>query len=623
MTRFARTPSYLDDPDEDPDAPLRALALDGGGREPSPLAVAQAVSRYYSPDVLEPAREASAAINLANEQAQWAADADRLPVPPPDPEPPASAPPVRAAQPSAATQPVGQLAAKPSPAKVADSGEGLDEGMVWAALLDAFVNKGRGTPQIIARASEMADARGKNALERQFKQAQIDWYNRRGQENPELAAQRARRLDQGDRRLDMQEDAERRRVAADQLRQLAWETKNDPSGAQARKQWMYKNFPSMFKEGSLDGLSPEEMNHMGTQFGQMSDLALSPQQAQAAGDKAAAVAGAQADIKHAYAPQTAQDEANKAAAVMQAQIPLQREKSRETAAGTMEGQGDYRERRLRWEQTRAFAKDNEHELAIGGLINEINQAGGAAPADFAERFKGAITARGIDPARLQAWQAKQMVLEIWARKQTGAAISASEGEKFDIQTGMNATASPEQVEAAYAVMERLVQRQLRAQATNNPAAADVIFRSGVTDDPLGYLGMTESETQANAKKPVGPPGSYRQTAVAQPVYAEPPAAQPPAAAPKRPRRGPVTPEARAEAAAWRPPNAPPSGEVLSTTGRLPPASTTAAPPAAAPKLTPPKPGMVLMRNPDTGTTGWVDQAKVQDKINRLGYEVVQ
>lgn len=48
-------------------------------------------------------------------------------------------------------------------------------------------------------------------------------------------------------------------------------------------------------------------------------------------------------------------------------------------------------------------------------------------------------------------------------------------------------------------------------------------------------------------------------------------------------------------------------------------------PAAAPAGRNPnkRPGQTLMRNPATGTVGWVDDANVQDKINRLKYERVQ
>lgn len=547
-------------------------------------------------------------------QALMAPPAPLAPAPKPVAAPaPTAPPPPAAAAPAPTPAPTAPLPTRQMPApytpppRAGGNGGGLfsgDDGAAWAALLDVALNKGHGTPQIIAQAAQLPEKRRQQQLEEDYKAAQINALNRRGLDDPYEQELKRRRLDQADRRLTAQEE-QMRQTAGEYLRR-----KQETEAKYGAGSLQVKQLAQMYRQlgvpenilGTVEGMSMDTARVAAPSIREQGTIAQSPQLAQAAGDKAAAVAQANADVKHINAPEVAQDEANKAVAAMTAQLPYQREKARETAAGTQEGQGDYRERRLRWEKSRAFSKDNETELAIGGLINEINQAGGAAPADFAERFKGPLAARGIDPARLEAWQAKQMVLEMWARKQTGAAISASEGEKFDIQTGMNATASPEQVEAAYSVMERLIQRQLRAQASDNEAAPDIIFNAGVSDDPYAYLGRTRAETQASAKQPVprvGMPG--KQTATAE---------QPPAAAPRRPRKAPTaSPEAQREAAEFK--------AAAGEQDVLPVAP-------AGPKVSAVKrPGMTLMRNPSTGSQGWVKDADVQDKIRRLHYEVVR
>lgn len=118
-----------------------------------------------------------------------------------------------------------------------------------------------------------------------------------------------------------------------------------------------------------------------------------------------------------------------------------------------------------------WAQRNETNLDIAGLIQDIESAPGGVPPDFFERFSSSITARGIAPERLESWQAKHLVLELWSRGQSGAAISGTEDEKFKLQAGIAPTASSEQVEAAYNVLSRLTARRLRGSAAGNRAAA--------------------------------------------------------------------------------------------------------------------------------------------------------
>lgn len=516
MTRLGRTLSFLGDPDEDPDAPLRALALDGGGRETSPLAAAQAVNDYYAKSVpqqtpapLTEDEPATAATTPPPAAASLPDMPPRAPLTVPDYEPPERS-----------------------------KSKGLfgDEGAAWAALLDVFVNKGRGTPQIIAAASQLPEQRRRNQIEEDYKIAQINAMNRRGIEDPEEKELRRLRLEQAQTRLEQQ--AKQMEATAGEYLRRKQETEakygaGSPQVQQLAEMYRQLGVPEKIL-GVVEGMSMDTVRATAPTIRQQSDLAQSPRLAAAAANKAAAVADATADVRHAHAGQVAQDAANQAGAVYASTIPYARDKARETAAGTQEGQGDYKERRMRYEQSRNYVKDFGDELDIAGLMTDVEHAGGAVPESIAERFRNTITARGIDPKRLTAWQARQLILEKWARSQSGAAISNSEEGRFVSQVGLNPTASAEQINAAFNVLSGLVQRRLRGGAVNNPAAMDVLRQSGTVDDPESYLGMTTEEASANAKQVVAPPPareSVRQTAVAQ----EPPPPAPPRARGKKPK----------------------------------------------------------------------------------------
>ncbi len=150
---------------------------------------------------------------------------------------------------------------------------------------------------------------------------------------------------------------------------------------------------------------------------------------------------------------------------------------------------------------KSFAKERETELDIAGLIQDVEDSPGGTPPGFFERFRNAITARGIDPDRMEAWQAKQMILELWARGQTGAAISESEDGRFITQAGMDPAASREQVEAAYKVLTRLTRRRLRGYAASNPEAAQsVAGEYGLNEDWLSGVKAARKQA-APARKP--------------------------------------------------------------------------------------------------------------------------
>jgi hypothetical protein len=135
-----------------------------------------------------------------------------------------------------------------------------------------------------------------------------------------------------------------------------------------------------------------------------------------------------------------------------------------------------------------YAEKNQNELDIAALIQDVEKSPGGVPPGFFERFRNSITARGIDPARMESWQSKHMVLELWARSQSGMAISQTEDGRFMTQVGLNPTASAEQVESAYNVLGRVVDRRLRGAAVANPEVARRVGVEAYGLDPDRWFG---------------------------------------------------------------------------------------------------------------------------------------
>lgn len=184
---------------------------------------------------------------------------------------------------------------------------------------------------------------------------------------------------------------------------------------------------------------------------------------------------------------------------------LAKEGREETRELGKEGRGEERETGKRSEDfATSYATKYDKDLAIAGLIQEINAAGGAAPQSFSERFEGTLAARGIDPSRLEAWRAKQMVVEEWGRKQSQGAIGMEEGDRLKIQTALQPTATEADVNAAYAVMERHVKRYIRMGAVGNPTAARTVTQAaGLNDSWLAGIGDVNPQRGKHTPKPSG------------------------------------------------------------------------------------------------------------------------
>lgn len=140
------------------------------------------------------------------------------------------------------------------------------------------------------------------------------------------------------------------------------------------------------------------------------------------------------------------------------------------------------------ENAENFSKTQKTNLDAIGLMDEIDRGSdsGYAPTTVAERFGSAIASYGIPPDRLPAWQAKKLLLEEWARGQSGAAISNPETAKFLQQLGQHPLQSEEASNAAYDQFRRLITKRISGAARGNPAARDVL--RSYTSDPDAYLG---------------------------------------------------------------------------------------------------------------------------------------
>lgn len=464
--------------------------------------------------------------------------------------PPAAAPPPAKTQDAAATDDYAmQMPEMYTAPPRKKTGVLDDEGAMWAALLDVFVNRGRGTPQILARAGELADKRRNDQLDEDYRVAQINSLNRHGWVDPRKAALEARKLDQadarltqGDERLRAGAEREQRLQAAAALHQAAWDMKNDPAKAGARRQYLYDTYPKYFPAGSLDGLSAEDLNHMGTTISQRTALELAPQKAEAAAMTTAAQEGARAETRFAYRGKLAETAASRIEAEDRARMQQAEQLAEARSRGTQIGKGDLGERRFAAEQIRNYNKDYGKEMDIVGLMSSIDANGGVVPQSIAERIATDknIAGYAIDPKRLDAVSAKRLILEIWGRDQSGAAISQSEIKNFKNQVSDMSWADDRQIESAYNTMRDMLQTRLRSGALGNAWAPELLAIHMRDGDPWAFLGQTREQAQAQSfAKP--PPGQGFSGRPAEGGGAgEPPRVAPPAAAPMPTTNSPQT-----------------------------------------------------------------------------------
>jgi len=342
---------------------------------------------------------------------------------------------------------------------------GRTAGLGLAAFLDLALNRGRNTGALLGTMAAGSDPYEQQMrdLEMQHKQAQIEALGRRGRERLQPRPIDPRLQEYRERSIKLRED----QFAASQA-----EKDRKAKEAEALKRLDSAETQSLRDAAVATGVDPEAVASMtGEQIMQWR-----PQLGQMAQQLRSDTSWQQRFGK------------TQAAQIAKEGREEERDLAKEGRADERELAKEGRDREAR-EQERAatfaseFAKTHQTDLDIAGLIQDIENSPGGVPPSFFERFRSSLTARGIDPDRLEPWQAKQMVLELWSRKQTGANIATDEDAKFVSQVGMDPAASPEQIEAAYRVLGRVVGRRLKRVAVANPnAARDVAAAGGLDAD---------------------------------------------------------------------------------------------------------------------------------------------
>lgn len=367
---------------------------------------------------------------------------------------------------------------------------------IAAMVIEGLVNKGRGIPGMLMAMGEKPDVEYENWMRRaKAAQAQQGLENayaqslRPGGADPLTLDLRRRNLALREAQISTAQDREER------LRQKQREML-DPDSDLAKQVRTFLRSEGV-DTTNLERLSVEAMrNDVDPAIKHKIDYAFRDQIAEVAGTKAGAVAEATIAPSVAKARQTAEATADtkvdvagrSAAAVAEATQPYKLELDAAKREGTRAIEDSKRGEDFAWK----YAKEVEKDLGIAKLMDGIDASGGAVPESLAERFNNWITNQVIPEERMKPWQAKRMVLELWSRQQTGAAISMTEEQRFDVQAGLSPLASEQQVQAAYEVMGDVIKTWLRTKAAARPGDARAVVKRGGIDD-MRWLGSPEED----------------------------------------------------------------------------------------------------------------------------------
>lgn len=335
-----------------------------------------------------------------------------------------------------------------------------DAGMMLALFGDMAVNRGRGGGDILKFYQGAPD----RELDREYKKAQIANqyaqatrpYGGRGMTPEQLELQRLR-IDQADRRLGNQE-AEAKGKIDEAAR------KRDPESAESR---------SAQDAAISAGVDPERVR------GKTAEQILTwrPQYGQGAQQLRSNEAWQEhfSNTQHAL---NVRDDKLEGWKVGHEERAAERDYGKETRTAQRD------ERKAHAAAAVEYASKHKMDLSMAGLIDDLDKIpGGAGPQTLSERIKSSLGSWGVDASRMDAWQAKKLITEMWGRQQSGAAISPTEDENFSIQTGSSPTASNAQIDAAFRAVKRVLARNLAAGATGNPdAARDVAENAGLDPD---------------------------------------------------------------------------------------------------------------------------------------------
>lgn len=353
---------------------------------------------------------------------------------------------------------------QPSPAPAPAQSDGSGKQLFWATAADLLLNRGRNMGGIVAQHS----ARKSSALDDEYKRAQIA--HLRGGTDPARAEREAQRIE-------IAKAAEARKLrGADDVR-----ARQDPNSDRANA--VRKMLSERGVGADLSGLSVDDMIKTNPAYKQEIENFYASDKARNAGLTAGAQKQAQLDTEHDVAPRTAGDAAAQASAVSTATFD-DRAKLAAIGQGASMDRARFEQQDRRALKDEAYAqqfnKDQSNNLGILGMMRDVEAApGGILPQSLTEKLgdKSSLIARGIDPERMPAVVGKRMVMEKWAREQTGAAISKTEDGKFVQQTATNPYASDEEITAAWTVLQNLVKRDIAGAMAANPEAADPVLRA--------------------------------------------------------------------------------------------------------------------------------------------------
>jgi hypothetical protein len=367
-------------------------------------------------------------------------------------------------------------------------------GSFFALALDALMNKGRNAGRIVGQLAQGDDAY--TNYQRRVRAAKdaaaIEASNRRNVEDPYDREYKERSLKLREQGHDARMQGLDQSATAEQRRAEAMRIKTDPAHPLA-EQVRKSLYAEGVKPGSLDGLGMEAMK-AGLNEAQRSrvEIAMSDEMAGVAGDKAKAQAYA------TMAPKIATAEG-----ISNATQANKLELVREGQAGKMEAEerADVREQSKRGEAfMQWYSKEAEKDLAIANLMDGIDASPGGVAPGMAERFKTWLTDRGISQERVKPYMQKQMILELWARQQSGAAISDTEEARFAKQAASDPTASEEQINAAYEVMGDVISTWLRSKAAARPQEAATVGQAAGINAQRWFGDMPTAATAAPSQR---------------------------------------------------------------------------------------------------------------------------
>lgn len=403
---------------------------------------------------------------------------------------------------------VGGPTARPTPTQARTLEKIPDQGFVGpglALLGDLLLNKGRSVGGIVnatlARNEKVGELNRQTDKEQQdmdYKQALIDKARagdplaqaKLGQAQQRIDLQ-GKHIGQEDKRIGLASGAEQRRT--DQFN-IEHDPKND-SADRVRVALIGAGVDP----ANVTGRSVAEMKQLGPAYEKEITLFLAPRTAEAAANQGAAVASAEnAPLIARAAGESDATQGNKIElANIQAGIAKDR-----NALEQQDRQGARNDA-----AAEKFTEKHGADMDQLELIDSIRGAkdGGAVPQSVWERFgtKSSLAARGIkDPARMDVITQKRLLLEDFARNQSGSAISKTEDGKFIQQIGADPTASEEEVNSALRIMRNQAAQHIRGgAAANRDAAERVLTERGF--DPTTVLLPRASSGGARAPEAAG------------------------------------------------------------------------------------------------------------------------